>query len=84
MTKKLMVAVLTTSAAIALLSCSDSIAPRDEAKKETFDGLVRNPATDMQALPPMEVDLSAAPGTVTVARYGIDVGKLRQRRSVFA
>ena len=66
MRKKLLVAILTTIAANTLFSCSESIAPRDEAKTKPFDGLVRNPATDMQALPPMEVDLSATPGTVTV------------------
>jgi hypothetical protein len=58
--------LLLLSATVPLLSCSDSIAPRDGTRSKTFAERVKNPATDMQALPPMEVDLSATPGTITV------------------
>ena len=61
-----LLAVLAFSSCVTLFSCSDSIAPRAVAKPKPIGDGATKPTADMQALPPMEVDLSAAPGTVTV------------------
>lgn len=66
MRKALGLGVVAISATLTALACSEAVAPPDHKRADAARLRLKNPLLDVQALPPMEVDLSATPGMITV------------------